>query len=102
VISGGSGFLGSRLAALLRARGHVVESLSRRRRAPGDILWDPASGTIEAERLEGCDALVHLAGANLAAGRWTRARKREIWSSRIDGARLLVEAIKSLSRPPRR
>lgn len=101
IISGGSGFLGSSLAATLRERGHTVQSLTRRRRESGDVVWDPEAKRIESDRLEGCDAVIHLAGASLASGRWTAARKREIWSSRVEGTRFLVDALAALARPPR-
>ncbi|TNF23826.1 MAG: TIGR01777 family protein, partial [Deltaproteobacteria bacterium] len=51
--------------------------------------------------LEGVDAVVHLAGANLADGRWTDARRALIRSSRVDGTRLLAEALAGLERRPR-
>src|SRR5262249_24180206 len=42
----------------------------------------------------------HLAGENIGAGRWTRARKQRIFASRVDGTRLVAEALASLARPP--
>jgi len=51
-------------------------------------------------RLDGVDAVVHLAGANIAAGRWTPARKAEIRRSRVEGTRSLCEALSRLAHPP--
>jgi hypothetical protein len=52
-------------------------------------------------RLEGVDAVVHLAGENIAAGRWTAARKEEIRRSRVEGTRRLSESLARLSRRPK-
>ena len=102
VISGASGLVGSHLAAFLRAGGHRVDRLVRRpTRGPGEIRWDPAAGDIEGSGLEGADAVVHLAGESIASGRWTAARKREIRESRVDGTRVLAEALARLERPPK-
>jgi uncharacterized protein (TIGR01777 family) len=78
-ITGGTGLIGSKLTARLRERGDEVTTLSLRR----DEL---------APKLEGRDAVVHLAGENLAQ-RWTDAAKREILESRVQGTRRLVEAL---------
>ena len=63
--------------------------------APGalDVSWDPAGDRIDAARLEGTDAVVHLAGASIAAGRWTAARKELIRKSRVDATQLLSRAL---------
>ncbi len=100
LISGGSGFLGTNLSAFLRAQGHEVKVLTRSPRLPGDVRWDPANGEVELPRLEGFDAVFHLAGANLSSARWTEARKRELWSSRVDATRFLVDALDRLEKPP--
>jgi hypothetical protein len=68
--------------------------------AGGDIPWDPAAGRLDPARLEGLDAVVHLAGENIA-GRWTAAKKARIRSSRVEGTRLLAEALAGLKRPPK-
>ncbi|HZV02024.1 MAG TPA: TIGR01777 family oxidoreductase [Planctomycetota bacterium] len=99
-VTGASGFVGSALAPFLTAAGHRVTRLVR---GPGrdGIAWDPERGTIDGARLEGLDAVVHLAGHNIAAGRWTRARKRSILESRAKGTRLLAETLAKLDKPPR-
>jgi uncharacterized protein (TIGR01777 family) len=66
-----------------------------------EAAWDPAGGLAEPSRLEGLDAVVHLAGENIAAGRWTTERKAEIRRSRVEGARRLCEALARLAQPPK-
>jgi len=102
-VSGAGGLVGSALVASLEAAGHEVVRLVRRQVAPGtrEIEWDPVAGRIDAEALSGLDALVHLAGENIAAGRWNVGRKERIRSSRVEGTRLIAEALAGLDRPPR-
>ena len=101
LVTGASGLVGSALVPLLAGGGHEVARLGRSAPAPGDIRWDPAAGVLEAGALEGLDGVVHLAGENIAAGRWTEARKRRIKASRVNGTRLLARALAGLERPPR-
>jgi uncharacterized protein (TIGR01777 family) len=70
-------------------------------KAVEEVRWDPMGRTIGPEAMSGCDAVVHLAGESLAAGRWTAARKQRIYDSRIQGTRLLAESLGRLSKPPR-
>ena len=100
LISGASGFIGSALAARLNTAGHEVVALTRHPRSPQDIAWEPAAGRIEADRLEGFDAAVHLAGESLADGRWSPARKRAFRTSRVDGTSLLARALADRRQPP--
>ena len=67
---------------------------------PGEIRWDPTAGTIDAAALEGCDAVIHLAGAGIADHRWTDEYKRELRESRTAPTRLLAQAIAGLDRRP--
>jgi hypothetical protein len=101
-VSGAGGLLGSALASFLEAGGHEVLRLVRRPAAgPREIAWDPIEGPRNPRALEGLDALVHLAGENIAAGRWTRARRERIYGSRVQGTRSLASSLRSLARPPR-
>ena len=101
-ITGASGLVGARLSAFLRAGGHEVFPLVRHRpHTDTEIFWSPGSGEIDAAALEGMDAVVHLAGASIAGGRWTKARKAAIRDSRVDGTRLLALALGNLREPPR-
>ncbi len=101
-VTGASGLVGSALCAFLTTGGHEVHRLVRGQvlRA-GEISWEPASGRIEREKLEGLDAVVHLAGENIAGGRWTASRKAAILESRTKGTRLVAETIASLASKPR-
>ena len=98
-VSGASGLIGSALAPFLTSGGHRVDRLVRRGGA--GIAWDPATGTLDSAALDGVDAIVHLAGESIAAGRWTPARKRAILDSRVRGTDLVARAAARLPRPPR-
>ncbi len=97
-ITGATGFIGSRLAAELAAAGHELVPIGRAA-APGGVHWDPAAGRIDAARLEGVDAAIHLAGESLN-GRWTAAKKQRIVESRLRGTALLAQALAGLRRRP--
>jgi uncharacterized protein (TIGR01777 family) len=83
----------------LQGEGHRVTPLVRRPSRPGEIYWDPASGSLDPAKLEGVDAVVHLAGENLGR-RWTRGIKARIRDSRTQGTRLLSATLARLQRPP--
>lgn len=101
LISGASGLIGGALQPMLTTGGHTVMRLERERSGrPGAVHWNPAAGTIDTAALEGIDAVVHLAGENVA-GRWTADKKARIYSSRVDGTKLLVDALTGLARPPK-
>lgn len=94
LISGASGFIGRTLQAFLETQGHLVRTLVRRAvKNEREFQWNPAAGTIAPAALAGVDAVIHLGGENVAAGRWTAARKTAIRSSRVDGTRTLAEGI---------
>ncbi len=100
-VTGASGLIGSALTAFLRTGGHTVLRLVRRRPlGDGELYWNVREGVIDTDGLEGLDAVVHLAGENLMAPRWTEAKKRRIYDSRIHGTTLLSETLAGLSRPP--
>jgi len=103
LVTGSSGFIGSALLPFLTSRGHDVRGMVRSSATPGsdDIEWDPIRRSINAKALEGFVAAVHLAGENIAGGRWTAAKKRRIRESRTIGTRFLVDTLTSLSKPPR-
>jgi uncharacterized protein (TIGR01777 family) len=99
-VSGTSGLIGSQLVPFLTTGGHTVKRLVRSRPTDkGEILWNPQPETVEAEKLEGIDAVIHLAGENVF-GLWTEDKKRRIYESRERGTRLLAEALASLDDPP--
>lgn len=100
LITGGTGLVGTALTRALLQQGHEAIILSRspqpaREKGLRYAAWDPGAGTINAEALAGADAVVHLAGANVADGRWTARRKQEIVNSRVQSGELLVRALGS-------
>jgi uncharacterized protein (TIGR01777 family) len=100
-VSGASGLIGRTLGTFLTTGGHEVIPLVRTAARSGEIGWDPPRGLIDAGALEGLDAIVHLSGENVGAGRWTAARKRRIVESRLVTTRLLAATLAGLARPPR-
>src|ERR1044072_7385907 len=94
LVSGASGFVGSALVSALTVAGHPVTRLVRSTPRPGqaEIPWNPATRSIGTPALEGLDALVHLAGDNIASGRWTAAKKASIRNSRVQGSTVLCDA----------
>jgi nucleoside-diphosphate-sugar epimerase len=101
LVTGATGFIGAHFAACLAQRGHAVQRVTRRPSRPGDVAWEPARGAIDAATLRPPDAVVHLAGENLADGRWTEAKKQRIRDSRVQGTHLLSATVASLPHPPR-
>lgn len=101
LVSGATGLIGSALTPELEAAGHRVTRLTRSPKSEADVRWDPEAGTIDAARLEGVDAVVHLAGESIAEGRWTPEKKQRILESRRRGTRLLAETIAALHAPPK-
>jgi ligand-binding SRPBCC domain-containing protein len=97
-ITGATGLVGSALTPFLTTGGHAVTRIGRRE---ADVRWDPAAGVLDAERLEGQDAVVHLAGENIAARRWNAEQKARIRDSRVQGTRLLAGTLAKLRQPPR-
>ena len=100
-ITGAGGFVGSKLTSLLMSGGNTVIRLTRKTVAgEGEARWSTSEGLLDPQRIEGIDAVVHLAGENIAAGRWTKARKRLIRDSRVDGTRQLATSLARLDSPP--
>src|SRR5271169_1195581 len=109
LVSGSTGFLGTALIETLRGQGHTITRLVRpetsQKSVSGvraeSVSWDPAAGKFDAAVAEGADALIHLAGASIAGGRWNASRKNLLRTSRIDATRHLIVALAKLQRPPR-
>jgi uncharacterized protein (TIGR01777 family) len=102
LVTGSSGLVGSSLTAFLTTGGHRVRHLVRR--APkndNEFFWNPESGELDSKALDGVDAVVHLAGENIAGQRWSDAQKERIRKSRVAGTRQLVEAIRAMPQKPR-
>jgi uncharacterized protein (TIGR01777 family) len=109
LVSGSSGFLGTALIEALEREGHTIVRLVRPDTGQPvvcsarvqSVLWDPVDGQFGAAAAEGSDALVHLAGASIADGRWNAARKNVLRTSRIEATRHLIGALSKLKQPPR-
>lgn len=103
LVSGSSGLVGTALREWLSAAGHTVERLRRGvgPSRPGWVTWDPAVNLFDPAAAEGADAVVNLAGASIAEGRWTAKRKRVLRSSRVDATRHLVGELAKLKSPPK-
>jgi uncharacterized protein (TIGR01777 family) len=113
LVSGSTGFLGTALVETLEGQGHTISRLVRPdtlRKGPDavrgqaqaqSVAWDPVAGRFDAAGAEGADALVHLAGASIAGGRWNASHKDLLRTSRVDATRHLVGALAKLQRPPR-
>jgi uncharacterized protein (TIGR01777 family) len=102
LISGSHGLVGKALGNSLVEDGHEVVRLVRKGHTLGqlEVEWHPTHGRIDAQRLEGFDAVFHLAGESIASGRWTDEKKRAIRESRTKGTTLLSETLAQLSQPP--
>jgi uncharacterized protein (TIGR01777 family) len=102
LVTGSTGLIGSALVSFLRTGGHHVTRLVRTPPRPGqaEVYWQPETGSIATPGLEGLDAVVHLAGENIAAGRWTAEQKARMRDSRVQGTHLLCDALAQLAHPP--
>lgn len=104
-VTGASGFIGRSVVEALLKRGYAPVALTRNpeilsfaaevERRRFDPNADPS-----ADAFEGCDAVIHLAGESVS-GRWTAAKKRAIYDSRITGTRCVVESIAACRQKPK-
>lgn len=99
LITGATGLVGKKLQNKLLEHGHQIHVLSRSKKTSGQagvsyFQWDVKAQRIDPAALKGVDHVIHLAGASVAEGRWTNARKKEILSSRVDSARLILNSLK--------
>jgi uncharacterized protein (TIGR01777 family) len=102
LVSGSHGMVGSALLPALAARGHQVSRLVRSSApAPSEISWDPEAGRMDPAYLSGVEAIIHLAGENIASKRWSEEQKKRIRESRVKGTSLLAETIARLGEAPR-
>ncbi|MCC6459747.1 MAG: TIGR01777 family protein [Saprospiraceae bacterium] len=100
LLAGGTGFIGTRLTALLRSKGYEVRLLTRRPRKAGEYAWDPVAGSIDEQAVLGAQVVINLAGAGIAERRWTTARKQLITDSRVESARVLRHTFQRLEHFP--
>jgi len=101
LVAGASGLVGSALIPALESDGAEITRLTRSSPKANEIGWHPNQKQIDAARLESFDAIINLAGENIAEGRWTDEKKRKIRESRVNGTHLLSDAIAKLA-PQRR
>ncbi|MDQ2856980.1 MAG: TIGR01777 family oxidoreductase [Acidobacteriota bacterium] len=102
LVSGSHGLVGSALVSSLRTEGHEVFALVRHApNSQSQVEWYPERGSLALARLEGMDAVVHLAGESIADGRWNEAKKQRIRESRVKGTTVLSEALSNLKHPPK-
>lgn len=107
LVSGSTGLVGTALVKALASDGHTVcrlmrpESKGTSQSKDGfDVAWNPATGELGGAGV-GPDAVVNLAGASIAGGRWTEKRKELLRTSRIDTTRVLVHALAKMNARPR-
>ncbi|HEY6229404.1 MAG TPA: TIGR01777 family oxidoreductase, partial [Verrucomicrobiae bacterium] len=98
LLSGASGLVGTTCSAELRAAGHDVRPLKRGGDGEG-LPWDVSTGRVNLQGFAP-DALIHLAGENIAGGKWTEERMKKIRASRVDATRELCDFLSKLEKPP--
>jgi hypothetical protein len=103
LITGGTGMIGSALAQALLEKGNEVIILSRSAGSKGPekkglsyATWDLDQSYLDPDAIRHSDYIIHLAGANVAGGRWTPKRKQEIVNSRVQSGALLVKALREI------
>ena len=100
-ITGSSGLIGSALIEAINDRGDDVVRVVRGSPGPQDVLWDIEAGTIDADKLDGVDAVVHLAGEGIGEAKWSPEQKKELLESRTLGTALLADSIAGLENKPK-
>jgi uncharacterized protein (TIGR01777 family) len=101
LVSGPHGLIGSALRSFLTTGEHDVVGLTRSKSSDSEIAWDPNAGQLDAAQLRGFDAVIHLAGENIAGARWTDEVKNRIRDSRVKGTTLLCQQLAQLEMPPK-
>ena len=102
VITGGTGLIGTALSGALLEKGYRVIILSRKSAGqplkdnPGYASWNTEEKTINIHAIEDADFIIHLAGAGVADKRWTKKRKQEIVSSRVESSKLIVDSLRNI------
>ncbi|SHO50646.1 TIGR01777 family oxidoreductase [Desulfopila aestuarii] len=99
LITGASGLIGSALLESLHAKGHAIRCLQRNKKNSASTIWN-TDVFAQQENEDNFDTIIHLAGENVADGRWNESRKKRIMESRIKGTRELIELLGKLSNPP--
>lgn len=102
-VSGATGLVGKALTAAVIGRRWNFKRLVRNSEAESanEIIWNATTGVADLASLRGVDAVVHLAGENIATGRWTSTKKQRIRESRVQGTAALCRSLAALSQRPR-
>jgi len=96
LITGGSGLIGQQLCKLLQRKGYEVALLGRSKSSAANALsyaWNLEENKIDSDAINSSDYIIHLAGANIGAKRWSRKRREEIISSRIKSIDLIFKSL---------
>lgn len=104
LITGATGLVGTELQRSFSDKGYEMLLVTRRSvKKPEDIQWNIESGFSDEDtaRIEGVDAVVHLAGESVSGLRWTDEKKRSIRESRVSGTKTLVDALFELESRPK-
>jgi uncharacterized protein (TIGR01777 family) len=99
LITGSSGLVGSSLVEFLFKKGHSIQCLKRNSEAGSDKFW--ATQELPENKATEFDTVIHLAGENVAQGRWTEKKKQSILRSRLEGTKELVDYISILTEKPK-
>lgn len=100
LLTGGSGLVGSSLVEYLHTVGHDIRCL-KRNKGDDERIWNTDELFAAQPNSEPFETVIHLAGENVAQGRWSAARKKRIMESRTEGTRQLVDFLSSLDSPPK-
>ncbi len=99
-VTGTSGLIGSHLLSFLSKKDVTISKILRENPDDPHISWKPEGGEWDSVFTDGIDGFVHLAGENIASGKWTKVKKEKIRSSRVEGTKKLCEHILKLPTPP--
>ncbi len=94
LITGANGLVAKELANFIGEK-YEIRFLTRKKVSPDDFLWDIENNYIDIRALQNVKHIVHLAGAGIADKRWSKKRKEEIFTSRINSTKLLLETLKA-------
>lgn len=89
LIAGGSGLIGRKMTETFQAQGHEVQVLSRNPKAEHHIYWHPDKEELDVTLLKEVEVIVHLCGAGIADKPWTKRRKEELLTSRVQPIQFL-------------
>ncbi len=97
LVTGGTGLVGNMLTKKLQDQGYEVSIMTRSPERVKNLkafYWDIKKQEIDEKCLDGVDTIIHLAGENIADGRWTDERKKALVSSRTESIGLIYDLMK--------